>query len=416
LGHKLQFSITRTLTLIEMLRTHQNRRFSLIVALILLTGVPKQCWADDASVKSAKPDFSRVAEILERAIGQHAFPGCAVAIGNHERVLWTHGFGKLDYADGPKPTPETLYDLASITKIIGTTSVVLTLVRDGKLAVTDPVSKCLPEFLTEAKDQTDRDRKAKVTIEHLMTHSSGLPAEGQSEGKPLWKSANTYHGLIKLALTTPMDVAPGERTEYSDLGMILLGEAASRAGGKPLAELEQERVFKPLGLHETMRNPPASLLDRIAPTEQRADGMGFWRGVVHDENARAAEGLTAHAGIFSTADDMARWCTEWLKGARGESDIFPKKLVEQFTRRREIVKGSTRALGWDTPPGSQAGKKLSPHSFGHTGFTGTSVYIDPDADLYIVLLTNAVHPKRGGRGVLQVRREVDDAAIETMRP
>ena len=398
-----------------MLRTHQNRRFSLIVALILLIGIQKRCPADDASVKSAKPDFSRVAEILERAIGQHAFPGCAVAIGNHERVLWTHGFGKLDYADGPKPMPETLYDLASITKIIGTTSVMLTLVRDGKLAVTDPVSKYLPEFLTEAKDQTDRDRKAKVTIEHLMTHSSGLPAEGQSEGKPLWKSANTYHGLIKLALTTPMDVAPGERTEYSDLGMILLGEAAGRAGGKPLAELEKERVFKPLGLHETMRNPPASLLDRIAPTEQKADGTGFWRGVVHDENARAAEGLTAHAGIFSTADDMARWCTEWLKAVHGDSAVFPKDLAQQFTRRREIVKGSTRALGWDTPPGSQAGKKLSPHSFGHTGFTGTSVYIDPDADLYIVLLTNAVHPKRGGRGVLQVRRDVEDAAIEAVK-
>jgi CubicO group peptidase (beta-lactamase class C family) len=195
----------------------------------------------------------------------------------------------------------------------------------------------------------------------------------------------------------------------------LLGEALSRAGGKPLAEMERERVFKSLGLHDTMRTPPASLLDRIAPTEQKAEGNGFWRGVVHDENARAAEGLTGHAGIFSSANDMARWCTEWLKGARGKSDIFPKKLVEQFTRRREIVKGSTRALGWDTPPGSQAGKKLSPHSFGHTGFTGTSVYIDPDADLYVVLLTNAVHPKRGNRAVLQVRRDVDDAAIDAVK-
>jgi CubicO group peptidase (beta-lactamase class C family) len=398
-----------------MSRAHQKRFFSLIVTLSLLIGLQERCGADDASVKPAKPDFSRVAQIVEKAIDQRAFPGCAIAIGNHERVLWTAGFGKLDYADGPKPTPETLYDLASITKIIGTTSVALTLVRDGKLAVTDPLSKYLPEFLTEAKDQTDRDRKAKVTIEHLMTHSSGLPAEGQSDGKPLWKSANTYQGLIKLALTTPMDVSPGERTEYSDLGMILFAEALSRAGGKPLAELEKERVFQPLGLHDTMRNPPGSLLERIAPTEKKADGQGYWRGVVHDENARAAEGLTGHAGIFSTADDMARWCTEWLKGARGESDIFPKKLVEQFTTRHEIVKGSTRALGWDTPPGSQAGKKLSPHSFGHTGFTGTSVYIDPDADLYIVLLTNAVHPKRGNRAVLQVRRDVDDAALDAVK-
>ncbi|HKD36035.1 MAG TPA: serine hydrolase, partial [Pirellulales bacterium] len=139
---------------------------------------------------------------------------------------------------------------------------------------------------------------------------------------------------------------------------------------------------------------------------------GYWRGVVHDENARHAEGLTAHAGLFSTANDMARWSAEWLKGARGESAIFPKPLVEQFTRRQNIVKDSTRALGWDTPPSSQAGKKLSMHSFGHTGFTGTYVYIDPDADLYVVLLTNAVYPKRGNLKVLQVRRNVADAAVE----
>jgi CubicO group peptidase (beta-lactamase class C family) len=360
--------------------------------------------------RPAKPDFSRVAEIVERAIDQQAFPGCSVAIGTHDRVLWTRGFGRLDYSDGPKATPQTLYDLASITKIIGTTSVVLTLVRDGKLAVTDPVGRYVPEFLDAAKDATDKERRAKVTVEHLLTHSSGLPA-----GAPLYKSANTYEGVLKLMLAVPLDVDPGQRTLYSDLGVILLGEVASRAGGKPLAELEQERVFKPLVLHDTLRNPPASLLSRIAPTEQRADGMGFWRGVVHDENARAAEGLTGHAGLFSTADDMARWSAEWLKGARGESQIFPKPLVEQFTRRREIVKGSSRALGWDTPPGSQAGKNLSAHAFGHTGFTGTSVYIDPDADLYIVLLTNAVHPKRGGREVLQVRRDVADAAIDAMK-
>jgi CubicO group peptidase (beta-lactamase class C family) len=401
--------------MIEMLRAHQKPIFSTSLALILLIGVQQRCWAGDASVISAQPDFSRIGEIVEKAIGQHAFPGCAIAVGNHERVLWTHGFGKLDYDNGPAPTPETLYDLASITKIIGTTSVALTLVRDGKLNLTDPLSKYLPEFLADATDPTDKERKAKVTIEHLMTHSSGLPPEGRAaDGRPLWKAANTYQDLIKLAAATPIDVAPGERTEYSDLGMILLGEALGRAGGKPLFELEKERVFNPLGLHDTMRNPPASLLDRIAPTEKKADAEGYWRGVVHDENARAAEGLTGHAGIFSTADDMARWCTEWLKGARGESDIFPRKLVEQFTRRQDIVKGSTRALGWDTPPGSQAGKKLSPHSFGHTGFTGTSVYIDPDADLYIVLLTNAVHPKRGGRAVLQVRREVDDAALDAV--
>ena len=175
-------------------------------------------------------------------------------------------------------------------------------------------------------------------------------------------------------------------------------------------------MFKPLGLHDTMRNPPASLLSRIAPTEQRPDGLGFWRGVVHDENARAGRRAHRHAGLFSTADDMARWSTEWLKGARGESRGLPPKNWSSNSRGgANLSKSSSRALGWDTPPGSPAGKKLSPHAFGHTGFTGTYVYIDPDADLYIVLLTNAVHPHRGDRRILQIRREVADAAIDAVK-
>ena len=130
---------------------------------------------------------------------------------------------------------------------------------------------------------------------------------------------------------------------------------------------------------------------------------------------RAGEGLTAHAGLFSTADDMARWSAEWLKATRGKSDIFPKALAVQFTTRREIVKGSSRALGWDTPSrGSTAGKKMSAHAFGHTGFTGTSVWIDPDADLYVILLANAIHPKRGDLRIQKVRRDLADAAMEAV--
>lgn len=361
-------------------------------------------------------DFSRITEIVEAAIKDHAFPGCSVAIGNHRQVLLARGFGHLDYEGGPEVTADTLYDLASVTKIVGATSVVITLVHDGKLSIDDPVTKYVPEFLDAAKDDAEKAQRAKVTIAHLMTHSSGLPA-----WKPLYKKASTYGETIKQVIATPLEVEPGTREAYSDLGVMLLGEIAARVGGKPLVELEKERVFKPIGMHDTMRNPRADLMERIAPTERRSEGRyiapgvspaGYWRGIVHDENARGGEGLTAHAGLFSTANDMARWAAEWLKGARGESAIFPKSLVEQFTRRQNIVKDSTRALGWDTPPSSQAGKKLSAHSFGHTGFTGTYVYIDPDADLYIVLLTNAVHPKRGNLKVLQIRRAVADAAID----
>ena len=288
--------------------------------------------------QAAKPDFQRAAAILQRAIKDHVFPGCAVAVGNHRQVLWCQGFGRLDYEGGAAVTPHTLYDLASLTKIVGTTSVVLTLVRDGKLALTDPVSKYVPEFLTAGKDATDRRRRARVTIEHLLTHSSGLPA-----WEPLYKSAHTYDGILKQVIATPLEADPGVRTRYSDLGAMLLGEAAARAGGKRLADLERERVFKPLALTETLRNPPKSLLPRIAPTEARPDGKGYWHGIVHDENARAGEGLTAHAGLFSTAADMARWSTEWLKAVRGESKFFPQPLAMQFTKRRNLVKGSSRA-------------------------------------------------------------------------
>lgn len=377
---------------------------------VLLAGTPTGLvWSAEPS-KPVKPDFARAAEIVERAIKDRIFPGCSVAIGNHQGVLFARGFGRLDYEGGAEVTPQTLYDLASVTKIVGTTSVVVTLVRDGKLSVTDPVSKYVPEFLTAAKDETDKQRRAKVTLEHLLTHSAGLPA-----WEPLYKKADGYDSMLKLVIATPLEVEPGTRTAYSDLGVMLLGEIAARIGGKRLTELEQERIFTPLGLHDTLRNPPTSLLTRIAPTESRGEGKGFWQGVVHDENARAGEGLTAHAGLFSTADDMALWSQEWLKGTRGESQIFPQKLVEQFTRRREIVAGSSRALGWDTPPGSAAGKKLSSHAFGHTGFTGTSVWIDPDADLYIVLLTNAVHPKRGDLRIQKVRRDLSDAAIDAVQ-
>jgi CubicO group peptidase (beta-lactamase class C family) len=384
--------------------------FALSIGLVALLDSPVR--ADD----KAAPDFGRIAQILEAAIKDHAFPGCSVAVGNHQKVLLARGFGHLDYEGGAEVTADTIYDLASVTKIVGATSVVITLVHEGKLSIDDPVSKYVPEFLDAAKDEKEKAQRAKVTVAHLMTHSSGLPA-----WEPLYKKASTYGETIKQVIATPLEVEPGTREAYSDLGVILLGEIASRVGGKPLAELEKERVFKPIGMHDTMRNPPADLMGRIAPTEKKSGGRdispdapqaGYWRGVVHDENARHAEGLTAHAGLFSTASDMARWSAEWLKGARGESAIFPKPLVEQFTRRQNIVNDSSRALGWDTPPSSQAGKKLSMHAFGHTGFTGTYVYIDPDADLYIVLLTNAVHPKRGNLKVLQIRRAVADAAID----
>lgn len=367
---------------------------------------------EDLPREAPAPDFSRAADVLRGALQDRAFPGCAVAVGSSQRLLWCRGFGALDYKGGPPVTPRTLYDLASLTKVVGTTSVVLALVRDGKLAVNDPLARHLPEFLARAHDEEDRRRRSRVTIEHLLTHSAGLPA-----WKPFYRTTKSYGELLEAVLETPLEAAPGARTVYSDLGAILLGEAASRAGGRPLDELERSMVFQPLGLRETLRNPPAALRSRCAPTEippGARDGSPL-QGVVHDENARAAGGLTGHAGLFSTARDVADFARELLRALRGESGIFPRKLVEGFARRRNLVPGSSRAMGWDTPADrGSAGDVLSRRSFGHTGFTGTSLWLDPDRDLYVILLSNRVHPSRENKKIYRVRRALADAVAQAV--
>jgi CubicO group peptidase (beta-lactamase class C family) len=351
-------------------------------------------------------DWSPVRRVLEEAIRDHAFPGCAVAVGTSRGTLWIEGLGHLDYEGGDAVTPRTIYDLASLTKVIGTTSVVLALVRDRKLALDQRVKEFVPAFTGGGRED--------VTIAHLLSHASGLPA-----WKPLFQEAHGYEALLAGVLATPLEARPGARESYSDLGFILLGEAAARAGGKSLPELERDLIFRPLALADTQRNPPPALLPRIAPTEKRAGAAGApagdapaVRGTVHDENAAAAGGVTGHAGIFSTAEDLSRLAGEILRGERGESRCFPREIIRRFTARAGIVPGSSRALGWDTPSaGSSGGTRLGPAAFGHTGFTGTSVWFDPDRDLYLILLTNRVHPTRDNDRIGPVRRAFADAAV-----
>jgi CubicO group peptidase (beta-lactamase class C family) len=351
-------------------------------------------------------DWSPARRVLEDAIRDGAFPGCAAAAGTSIGPLWLEGLGRLDAEEGAAVTTRTLYDIASLTKVVGTTSVVLALARDGKLTLGARVRDLVPEFSGGGRDD--------VTIEHLLVHASGLPS-----WKPIFREAGGYRDVLARLLATPLEGPPGARERYSDLGFILLGEAAARAGGRSLPELERALVLDPLGLEDTIRNPSARLLPRIAPTEMRpairgdpAAGASPIRGTVHDENAAAGEGVTGHAGLFSTAEDLSRLAGEILRGARGESRIFPRALVERFTARRGIVPGSTRALGWDTPSaGSSAGSRLGPRAFGHTGFTGTSIWIDPDRDLYIILLSNRVYPTRENARIGPVRRAFADAVV-----
>jgi CubicO group peptidase (beta-lactamase class C family) len=286
------------------------------------------------------------------------------------------------------------------------------LIRDGKLSLSDRVVQYVPAFRGKGSGDGDGDRRDAVTVEHLLTHSSGLPA-----WRPLFKEVSSYDALLERIVGTELESAPGTKEVYSDLGFILLGEVAAQAGGKPLVELERKLLLEPLGLGSTFRGPgPGTtarpeIAARTAPTEALPSG-GFLRGVVHDENARASGGVTGHAGLFSTAEDLALFAAELLRGLRGESRIFPRELLETFTRRRGLVAGSSRALGWDTPSeGSSAGTLLGPRAFGHTGFTGTSLWIDPDRDVFILLLSNRVHPTRESLKILSVRRELADIVI-----
>ncbi len=350
--------------------------------------------------------FAAVQKVLEDAVAAKAFPGATAAIGNSDGVLWVGIAGHFDREASQRVSRDTIYDLASLTKVVSTTSVILQLVESQRLDLDDRVAKWLPEFLDLERADPRRDE---ITLRQLLTHSSGLPS-----WKPLYKSASDYPSLLGLAARTPLENAPGTRYEYSDLGMILAGEIASRAGGKPLSELERELVFKPLDMRDTLRNPPEELRKRIAPTEEVAD-LGVLRGVVHDENARAGEGLTGHAGLFSTVDDLARFAREMLRSSRGQGDVFSNERVAEFVTLQSLPGDAKRGLGWQIfTPGFSGGTKLSARAFGHTGFTGTSIWIDPERDIFLVLLTNRVHPTRANQQIGRVRRNFADAAIDAL--
>ena len=354
-----------------------------------------------ASQAASAPDFSEAAAILRRGIADHAFPGCTVVVGTEDRILWSEAFGCLDYTDHVPVTKQTLYDLASVTKVTGTTSVFMQLVQQGKVRITDPVSKYIPELIELAPTAEDREKRKQITVEHLLTHTAGLTA-----WKAYYRTQTNYAGMLHAILTTPLESAPGERFRYSDFGMMLAGEVASRAGKKPLAVLERELVFEPLGMTNTLRNPPARLWARIAPTEKLPDSTNFVHGVVHDENARAGEGLTGHAGLFSTAEDLGKLAAELLRASEGKSQWLSQSVFEEFARPHELARNSRHGLGWGI-------ERSSPPAIGHNGFTGTYIRVELGRKMYLVLLTNAVHPTRDNNKLGGVRREAISSILGT---
>ena len=346
-------------------------------------------------------DWRPLATMLDSAIAVGAAPGGVVAV-SVRGSRYIHGAGQLGIDDASIPDSKTLYDLASLTKVIGLTTGLMLAVSEGRIDLDAPVQRYVPAFTGEGKDA--------VTIRHLLTHSSGLPAH-----RRLWELTTDRAGAIALVNSTPLDTVPGVRTVYSDLGAMVLTEALESACGMPIDSLLASRIFGPLGMTSTRYLPPPSLVPRIAPTERDPWRGRMLRGEVHDENAAWLGGVSGHAGLFSDAEDLLRF-GEWLLGRRdggtaGGVPISPA-VAEKFTTRQHLPPGSSRALGWDTPSeNSSAGTRFSPQSFGHTGFTGTSIWMDPTRGVVLVLLTNRVNPTRDNNRHIALRKAVADATI-----
>jgi serine-type D-Ala-D-Ala carboxypeptidase len=312
-------------------------------------------------------------------------------------------FGRLSYApNAPHALIDTPYDLASLTKVLVTTTLVMQLVDAGRLEVEQPLSSLLPGFQGGGRER--------VTLGQLLDHSSGLPAQ-----LPLYRELRGREAFLARLLSVPLEAEPGTRSAYSDPGFLLLGAALEAHAGAPLDVLAGERILGPLGLAATGYCPAPELCARIAPTEEDPWRGRLLQGEVHDENAWALGGVAPHAGLFGSAPDLARFARCLLAGG----SLDGVRLVREATLRRFVARtgrppGTSRALGWDTPsgPDSSAGRLMSTRAFGHLGFVGTSLWIDPEQQRYVLLLANRVHPTRaqGAEAMRAVRAAVADAA------
>lgn len=351
--------------------------------------------------------WDELARVVDSAVQNGAAPGAVVGVSVRGQRYF-HATGRIGFEEAAPVGPRTVYDLASLTKVVVLTTLTMMAVDQGLIRLEDSVSHYLPAFTGGAK--------AGITIRHLLTHSSGLPAH-----RPLWQEAATAAAAIPLVLGTPLDTVPGVRMVYSDLGAIVLTQIVEQVFGQPIDRLFAAKVAGPLRLGSTRFLPPGRWLKRIAPTERDPWRGRLIRGEVHDENAAFLGGRSGHAGLFSTAEDLIVF-GEWLLRQReaggattGSGPRIGSAVVREFTRRQELVPGSSRALGWDTPsPGSSAGTRISADSFGHTGFTGTSIWLDPTRGLVVVLLTNRVNPTRDNPRLAPLRPLVADKTVDLL--
>jgi serine-type D-Ala-D-Ala carboxypeptidase len=373
------------------------------VPTVLHTTNPSSGHSLKSQFEDQEPVFTHAFQVLEEGIAQKAFPGASLAITQSGNLVAFKALGRFTYGpESPPMTTESGFDLASVSKVVVTTTMAMILYDRGLLDVDAPLAGILPEFAGEDK------RRNAVSLRMLLAHSSGLPAY-----EKLYLRAGTRQELLRLAFGVPLRDEPGTHAEYSDIGFILLGLALERIAQESLDRFCQREFFGPLGMLQTTFNPPAGWKSKIPPTAE--DGTFRKRiiqGEVQDENAWVLGGVAGHAGVFSTAKDVAMFAHALLGGG---APIVRPETVALFTRRELSPPGTSRALGWDTPSApSQSGKYFSPSSFGHLGYTGTSLWIDPERQLSVALLTHRTWPDCANQAIKEVRPRFHDAVVEAL--
>jgi uncharacterized protein YbbC (DUF1343 family)/CubicO group peptidase (beta-lactamase class C family) len=412
---------------------HFRLRIVSITLLLAFAANPTAAQLRNAPPESVSLSTARLAQIdsaIAEEISNKRLPGAVVLVGRKGRLVWRKAYGSRALEPMREPmTPETIFDLASLTKVVATATSIMILVERGKLRLSDPVSLHLPELKGEGRER--------ITIEQLLTHVSGYAPDFDLRER--WTG---YDEAIKRLIKEPLRNPPGSRFSYSDIGFITLGEVVARVGGMPLDKFARKNIFGPLGMNHTGFRPGAVLRTRIAPTERRrgqlnylgdtavnvgAEGEVWLRGQVHDPTSYRMDGVAGHAGLFSTANDLAIYCQMILNGGSyGGVRILAPLTVAEMTRPRIVSSsGGTRGLGWDmnTSFSTNRGELFPLGSFGHTGFTGTSIWIDPASEMFVVFLSNRVHPDgKGDVGPLRGRvasiiaaSVMDTVAVERAR-
>jgi CubicO group peptidase (beta-lactamase class C family) len=346
------------------------------------------------------PAFAAARGLLERAVAEKAFPAAVVEVGTAHRPLWSESFGCLSFAPGAAATREdTCFDLASLTKVLATAPLVMRVSERGGLSLDDPVSWHVPPW-------RDSDAGSPITIRDLLAHCSGLP-----EHLPLFQECSGRIAFERAICSTPLAYQPRSTSLYSDLGFMLLGFILEDIA--PLAVQFDTLKQQMGGIQDLQFLPPKAWRTRVAPTREDEWRGRLLLGEVDDDNAWALGGVAGHAGLFGTARAVGECARHLLQVLEGRQGAFQERTLRTFISRRTDIPDSSRALGWDTMlPSSSCGTRMSSRAFGHAGFTGTSLWIDPDSGIYVVLLTNRIHPRPDNDAIKRIRPALHDAVME----